>query len=173
MLFRSSIDDSPYEKFFSRVVLTGGCFKIDNMAERATPKFNNKAVRTVIEKNSVFYGDNEIFTMPEYTCLLGLCMYSCGFHTKYELNSSGVLLTRQNNSNLEKIIDFSSKEVENKENNSYYSNIDVKEQKLLNVDNNDKDEVLESLKINSSEEKSEGIFVKFWKKVCTYIERIF
>ena len=170
----ASIDDSPYEKFFSRVVLTGGCFKIDNMAERAIPKFNNKAVRTVIEKNSVFYGDNEIFTMPEYTCLLGLCMYSCGFHTKYELNSSGVLLTRQKTTELEKIIDFSvDKEIETKNNTSYYTNIDVKEQKLLKVEKNDKDEVLESLKISSNEEKSEGVFAKSWKKVCAYIERIF
>ncbi|MBZ7985991.1 cell division protein FtsA [Campylobacter sp. Cr9] len=170
----ASIDDSPYEKFFSRVVLTGGCFKIDNMSERASPKFNNKAVRTLIEKNKVFYGDNEIFTMPEYTCLLGLCMYASGFHTKYELNSAGVLLTRQKNNNFEKVMDFSTKiDIETKNEEVYYNNIDTKEQKLLEPETSEKDEVLESLKIVPSDEKTEGFFARIWKKVCIFIERIF
>lgn len=170
-----SIDDSQYEKYFSSVVLTGGCFKIDDMAERAFPKFNNKAVRTKIVKNKVFVGDEEIYTQPEYTCLLGLCMYASGFHTKYELNANGNLLTKQKISEFSKIADYEMVEKEEIKpiEEEKHIKIDIKERNLLNEKTSEKEEVLNALKINETQEKSENFFSKSWRQFCDFIERIF
>ena len=174
----ASIADSQYERLFSSVVLTGGCFKIDDIAERAFPKFNNKAIRTIIEKNKVFANDNnDIYTKPEYTCLLGLCMYASGFHTKYELNSNGNLLTKQKNNEFSKISDFTpinnSSKVENTPIVETNKTSDaIKEHNLL--DNmNEKDAVLSSIKISSENKSNENFLVRWWRKICDSIEKMF
>lgn len=170
----ASIYDSQNEKLISAMILTGGCSKMENLAERASPKFNNKAVRTIIEKNPAFVGENEIFTMHEYTCLLGLCMYASGFHTKYELDSSGILLNKVRNSDYNSDISFSLNSEKTKTiNQDYYLNMNKEKQHAENIEKTDKDDILESIKMPIEDEKKEGSFSKAWKNFCTFIERIF
>lgn len=168
----ASIDDSQYEKYFSSVVLTGGCSKFGDMAEKAFPKFNNKAVRTMIYKNRVFLGENEYYTQPEYTCLLGLCMYASGFHTKYELNSNGILLVKQKKSDYDRIDNYQS--FNNINLNDTESNLNAESNLESSINNENKNDIiLENIKIEEKKEKKENVLKNIWKNLCDGIARRF
>lgn len=173
----ASISDSQYERYVSSVVLTGGCAKFGDISEKAFPKFNNKAVRTLINKNKFFIGESEYYTQPEYTCLFGLCMYASGFHTKYELNSNGILLVKQKKKDFDIIDNYQSIENTIKKadlNNEDNIEIDIKLNDIEENNKNVKKEIkIEGIKIEKNKIKEKNFFQKAWEYICETLERRF
>ena len=70
------------------VVLTGGMTKLAGLDELASTIFDNKSVRFASARKDLISGFSEIFSDPENTCAIGLCLYGAGHFTPYELDSN-------------------------------------------------------------------------------------
>lgn len=70
------------------VVLTGGMTKLAGLDKLATAIFDKKAVRIASARDNFISSFDEVLKDPEYTCVVGLCLYEAGYFTPYELDSN-------------------------------------------------------------------------------------
>lgn len=92
MILAKMLSDNPYANAAGAgVVLTGGMTKLARLDELASAMFDNKSVRLASARKDWALGYNEIFSDPENSCAIGLCLYGAGYFTPYELDSSNKL----------------------------------------------------------------------------------
>ena len=83
------LSENPYTKNTGAgVILTGGMTKLAGFDEQATAMFDNKAVRLASTRKDLVLGFNEIYSDPENTCAIGLCLYEAGHFTLYEIDAN-------------------------------------------------------------------------------------
>lgn len=70
------------------IVLTGGMTKLAGLNELAPSTFDNKSVRIASARKDLIIGFDEIFSDPENSCAVGLCLYGAGHFTPYEVDSN-------------------------------------------------------------------------------------
>ena len=86
MILAKMLEDSGYKNSIAAgVVLTGGMTKLEGIRELAIAVFDNMPVR--IARPKEMEGLYEILRDPANSCAIGLCMYSAGYFTPYEIDS--------------------------------------------------------------------------------------
>lgn len=89
MILAKILSDNRYiNSIGGGIVLTGGMTKLAGIDELAPATFDNKSVRLATARKELISGFNEIFSDPENTCAIGLCLYGAGYFTPYELDSN-------------------------------------------------------------------------------------
>ncbi|KGI56476.1 cell division protein FtsA [Campylobacter sp. MIT 97-5078] len=89
MILAKMLSENPYANSSGAgIVLTGGMTKLASIDELTSAMFDNKSVRVASARKDLISGFAEIFSDPENTCAIGLCLYGAGYFTPYELDSN-------------------------------------------------------------------------------------
>ncbi|MCW1360707.1 cell division protein FtsA [Campylobacter sp. CCS1377] len=162
MILAKMLSDNHYaNNIGAGIVLTGGMTKLAGLDELAPAIFDNKSVRLASARKDLIMGFGEIFSDPENTCAIGLCLYGAGFFTPYELDSNEKLRYKGEPENINKQIKqelIISPEINQDETKIEFSDEIGPE--------NDTITSKEQLKINHNDkEKQPNVFSKLWNKI--------
>ncbi|MDL0101795.1 cell division protein FtsA [Campylobacter felis] len=140
------------------VVLTGGMTKLAGLDELASTIFDNKSVRFASARKDLISGFSEIFSDPENTCAIGLCLYGAGHFTPYELDSNEKLRYKGEIENFNRQIkqDLTPQKEEEEIQNEIF-NEDLQE--------NDTISIQEQLNFKERKEKKPSVFSNIWHKI--------
>ncbi|EOC4488662.1 cell division protein FtsA [Campylobacter upsaliensis] len=140
------------------VVLTGGMTKLAGLDGLASTIFDNKSVRFASARKDLISGFSEIFSDPENTCAIGLCLYGAGHFTPYELDSNEKLRYKGEIENFNRQIkqDLTPQKEEEEIQNEIF-NEDLQE--------NDTISIQEQLNFKERKEKKPSVFSNIWHKI--------
>lgn len=89
MILAKILSENSYAKSAGAgIVLTGGMTKLAGLDRLSSAMFDNRAVRLAAVRKDLVSGFSEIYSDPENTCAIGLCLYGSGYFTPYELDSN-------------------------------------------------------------------------------------